>query len=80
MTGLAVSVTRVGPAGGQPRDAEEWGGRWFNMSSAAACAGLVLVYKGRAPSHYLEVLTELKPPRRGWDSFPAGLIFPNGVL
>ena len=38
-------------------------------------------YEGRTPSHYLEVLTELKPPCCSWDPSPAWLIFfPNGVL
>ena len=32
-------------------------------------------YEGRTPSHYLEVLTELKPPRCSWDPSPAWLIF-----
>ena len=62
------------------RDAEDWGGRGIDLSSAVACAGLVLVYKGRIPSNYLEALAESKLTRHGGIPFRPSSFFPNGVL
>ena len=63
LSGLADSVPRVGPAGGQPdEDAEEWGGAWINLSSAAACAGLVSVLRGPHPITLPRGFDRIKAP------------------
>ena len=52
-----------GPAGGQPdEDAEEWGGAWINLSSAAACAGLVSVLRGPHPITLPRGFDRIKAP------------------